>query len=104
MLRILFELLAKNGSLGADNFLYNFGSMNFLHFGVISFIICLGTAIIVSLMSPKPVLSTMEGLTLQTMTDAQKAHNKNSYNWVDIAASLFVLALVISIMDYFNGK
>lgn len=104
MLRILFELLAKNGSLGADNFLYNFGSMNFLHFGVISFIICLGTAIIVSLMSPKPVLSTIEGLTLQTMTDAQKAHNKNSYNWVDIAASLFVLALVISIMVYFNGK
>ncbi|MBK8518024.1 MAG: sodium/solute symporter [Saprospiraceae bacterium] len=104
MIRIVFELLAKNGSIGSDNIFYNFGSMNFLHFGVISFIICLGTAIIVSLLGPKPELTHVQGLTLQTMTPEQKAHNKNSYNYVDILASLFVLALVISIMIYFNGK
>jgi len=78
--------------------------MNFLHFGVVSFIVCLGTAIVVSLYSPKPSLSQVEGLTFSTLTEVQRKDNKVSYNWLDILASLFIVSLVVSVMIYFNGK
>jgi SSS family solute:Na+ symporter len=103
-LRILIEVLAKNGSLAEGSFLYNMGKLNFLHFGVMSFITCIGIAIIVSLMNPEPAQTQISGLTFNTLTDEQKESNKASYNWIDIASSLLVLLIVVSIMIYFNGK
>jgi SSS family solute:Na+ symporter len=102
--RIAMEVLSKSGSIPEGTLLHNFGTMNFLHFGVISFVLCLGAAIIVSLLGPEPLKAQVEGLTLGNLSDQQKAENKTSYNWVDIVASLFVLAIVIFVMVYFNGK
>jgi solute:Na+ symporter, SSS family len=103
-LRIFIEVLAKNGSLSEGSFLHNMGTMNFLHFGVLSFIICIGIAIVVSIMNPAPTQAQLEGLTYNTLTDEQKQANKATYNWVDIASSILVVIIVASVMIYFNGK
>ncbi|MBP6235552.1 MAG: sodium:solute symporter [Saprospiraceae bacterium] len=103
-LRISLEVLSKNGTLPEGNFLYNLGMMNFLHFGVISLVVSLAIAIIVSMFSPAPTAQQLEGLTFNTLTERQISDNKNSYNWVDIAASVFIIMIVAWVMFYFNGK
>jgi SSS family solute:Na+ symporter len=103
-LRISLEVLSKNGTLSEGNFLYNLGMMNFLHFGVISLVVSLAIAIIVSMFSPAPTAQQLEGLTFNTLTERQISDNKNSYNWVDIAASVFIIMIVAWVMFYFNGK
>jgi len=103
-LRIGLEVLSKNGTIPEGNFFYNLGMMNFLHFGVISLVVSLAIAIIVSMFSPAPSAQQLEGLTFNTLTQKQISDNKNSYNWVDIAASLFIIMIVAWVMIYFNGK
>jgi len=103
-LRIGLEVLSKNGTIPEGNFFYNLGMMNFLHFGVVSLVVSLAIAIIVSMFSPAPSAQQMEGLTFNTLTQKQISDNKNSYNWVDIAASLFIIMIVAWVMIYFNGK
>lgn len=103
-IRIALEVLSKNGTIEPGNFFYNLGMMNFLHFGVISLVVSLGTAIVVSLFSPAPSAEQLAGLTFHTLSQKQISENKNSYNWVDIVTSLFVLFIVVGVMIYFNGK
>jgi len=103
-LRIGLEVLSKNGTIPEGNFFYNLGMMNFLHFGVVSLVVSLAIAIIVSMFSPAPSAQQLEGLTFNTLTQKQISDNKNSYNWVDIAASLFIIMIVAWVMIYFNGK
>ena len=102
-IRIALEVFSKNGTI-SEGFFYNLGMMNFLHFGVISLVLSLATAIIVSMFYPSPTSEKVAGLTYSTLTPAQIRENKNSYNWVDIASSIFILTIVIFVMIYFNGK
>ncbi len=103
-LRITLEVFSNSGTIPEGSFFYNLGTMNFLHFGVISLVISLSIAIIVSMFSPAPSLQKVRGLTYSTMTREQIAENKNSFNWVDIAATIFILSIVAFVMIYFNGK
>lgn len=102
-IRIALEVFSKNGTI-SEGFFYNLGMMNFLHFGVISLVLSLAIAIIVSMFYPAPSAEKVAGLTYSTLSPAQISENKNSYNWVDIASSIFILAIVIFVMVYFNGK
>lgn len=90
-------------SLTPDSFLYAFGDMNFLNFSIILFAICVATAVIVSLATERPSMAQLEGLTFATVSDADKAANKASYNQWDVIASLIVLAIVIGVMYSFSG-
>lgn len=102
-IRIALEVFSKNGTI-SEGFFYNLGMMNFLHFGVISLVLSLAIAIIVSMFYPAPSAEKVAGLTYSTLSPAQISENKNSYNWVDIASSIFILTIVIFVMVYFNGK
>ena len=57
-----------------------------------------------SLLTEKPSDEELAGLTFGTITAEQKAANKNSYDWKDIAASVLIIALVIFIMISFTGE
>jgi SSS family solute:Na+ symporter len=103
-IRIFLEVLAKNGTFAEGSFLHNFGTMNFLHFGVVSLVICIAIAIIVSMFSPAPSAQQLAGLTYSTISTEQKEENKNSFNWIDIVASILIVAIVAWVMLYFNGK
>ena len=89
----------KDGS-----FIYTFGNINFLTFGVYFFLLCCCVAVLVSLLTEKPSEEQLAGLTFGTITPEQKAANKNSYDWKDIAASILIVALVIFIMISFTGE
>lgn len=100
--RIALELLRHKTTPGS--FLHTFGDMNFLTFGAVFFLACIVVAVVVSLVTEPAPEEQLAGLTMGTLTEEQKESNKNSYNWIDIAASVAILGLVIYVMILFNGK
>ena len=65
--------------------------------------ICVGVVLVVSLLTEKPSEAQLAGLTFATLSEQDKADNRNSYNWVDILASLLIVAAIIGILTYFTG-
>lgn len=101
ILRLVLELTGKG--LPVDSFWYQFGQMNFLTFGSWFFLFCVGVTVVVSLLTPAQSLEQVAGLTFDTLTPEQKASAKNTYNWIDIATSLFVILIVVFVMISFAG-
>lgn len=101
-LRIVLELVKE--SLDPNGMLYMLGDMNFLTFGAWFFLFCIILTIAVSMLTEAPSLEKVTNLTFGTISEAEKLKNKSSYNWVDIVVSVLVVAIVIGIMVFFNGK
>lgn len=99
---IRLSLEVMKGSLNPDSFWFALADMNFLKFSSFFFLYCVAVAILVSMFTPRRNEKDLEGLTFNTITEKQKAENQDSYNWVDIVASLFVIAIVIFVMVYFS--
>ena len=99
-LRIIAELNteASDTGLWAD-----FANINFAHMAIIMFVISVIVCVGVSLATAPPDFSKIRGLTFGTLTEEQKAASKNSYNWLDIAASVLLVVIVIAILAYFTG-
>jgi len=53
-------------------------------------------------LTPAQSMKSIEGLTMGSITEEQKAENASSYTWVDIVASLFVVLVVAFVMVYFS--
>ncbi len=101
-LRIVLELMRP--TLDPDGMLYALGSMNFLTFGAWFFLFCIILAVVVSLATPAPSETQIANLTFSTLSNEEKAKNKTSYNWIDIAISVLVVAIVIGVMITFSGS
>jgi len=101
-LRIVLELMRP--TLDPDGMLYALGSMNFLTFGAWFFLFCIILAVVVSLATPAPSEAQIANLTYSTLSAEEKAKNKTSYNWIDIAISALVVAIVIGVMITFSGS
>jgi len=59
--------------------------------------------VLLSLATPAQSEAQIAGLSFGTLTDEQRTFNKDSYNWVDIAASALLVIVVISVLAYFTG-
>ncbi|MEN0005867.1 MAG: sodium:solute symporter [Bacteroidota bacterium] len=80
-----------------------FAAINFAHLAIYLFLFFVVIGILVSLLTAPPSAQQIEGLTLGSLTEAQKASAKNSYTLVDVAASLLLILSVIGVMVYFVG-
>jgi SSS family solute:Na+ symporter len=85
-----------------DGFLYQWASINFLHLGILLFIICIAICIGVSLATAKPDLAKIQGLTYGTVTDQQREEQRQAYGAVEIAGSIIVLILITGVLLYFS--
>ncbi len=99
--RLILELFSD--SLTPGSLLYVFANANFLTFAAWFFLFCVVLCIVVSLLTPKPLESQIRGLTYGSLTAEQKADNKASYSWVDVAFSLLVIGIVVYVMISFTG-
>jgi len=97
------RLVAELNKESLTGFLHTWATINFLHFCILLFVICVVICITVSLLTPKPPEAQLVGLTYGTLTAEQKAANRASYGWVEIIASVLVLAIVIGVLAYFTG-
>ena len=98
--KLTLEILKSNFSEGS--FLFNLADINWLVFGAYFFALCIAIAVIVSMFYPAPSQAQLAGLTFGTVSDAQKATNKSSYNIWDILISVAVVLIVLYIMVSFS--
>ncbi len=100
VVRLFLEVTKDN--LDPSGFLFQIADMNFLKFSTFFFLYCVATTVIVSMLSPAQPIKSLEGLTMGSISEAQKAENASSYSWIDIVASLFVVLVVAFVMIYFS--
>jgi SSS family solute:Na+ symporter len=98
-LRIILELMKDD--LGGFGKWY--ATLNFSHFAIFNFLVCILVAVIVSLSTRAQDPATLKGLTLGTLTPEQRKANRESYTWVDILISVVLVGIVISVLVYFTG-
>lgn len=100
--RIVLELVKD--SLNPDSFWFLLGDMNFLSFASWFFLFCIILILVVSYATAPPSEEKLKNLTYATISEEEKKDNKNSYNWKDIVISTIIIAIVVYVMIWFNGK
>jgi len=85
------------------SFLWIVSNINFQYFSILITLISAVVMVMVSYATQAPDDKVIEGLTFATATDANRAHTKASWSWVEVAASCFVMACIIGAYLYFTG-
>jgi len=85
------------------SFLWIVNNINFQYFGILITIISAIVMIGVSYMTKEPDYATIKNLTFGTRTNEYLADSKASWDWRDIATSIFVLIAIIGGYLYFTG-
>jgi SSS family solute:Na+ symporter len=98
MSRLVLELIKD--SLGG--WLYTFANMNFLHFCVFLFLVCIAAMIVVSLLTPAPKFEQIKGLTYATTVAADKARSRASWNTRDVVLSVIIIVILALVLLYFS--
>ena len=97
MSRLVAEIFKESTS----GLLYEWATINFLHFCILLFVICAAICIVVSLLTAPQPDSQLEGLTYGTLPD--KSERKVTYSKWDVIASVGVIVVIIWILSYFTG-
>ncbi|MGB8191353.1 MAG: sodium:solute symporter [Chitinophagaceae bacterium] len=98
VIRILLELNKANLS----GFAYDFATLNFLYFCIILFLVSIAIMVIVSLLTEKPSLTQLNGLTFATTVAEDKAASRASWNAKDVWLSVIVIVIIVAIFIYFS--
>ena len=98
VLRIILELV-KNHLSGI---LYTFATINFLYFCIILFLFSIALMVIVSLLTAKPPVEQLNGLTYRTTVAEDRARSRATWNKVDVVLSLIVVVVVVASFIYFS--
>ncbi len=96
------RLVAELNKESLEGILFSFADMNFLHFAILLFGICLFLLVAGSLLAPPPSAEQIRGLTYSTTVAADRARSRASWNRWDVVLSLVVVAVLILILAYFS--
>jgi SSS family solute:Na+ symporter len=88
--------------LTTGSFWHSFATMNFLYFCIYLFVFSIALFVIVSMATPAPTEDKTAGLTFSTTVAEDKAASRASWNGWDVALSVIVLVIIISIFAYFS--
>jgi SSS family solute:Na+ symporter len=112
--RFILEVYYK-GAPPESGFLGFYVGINFLHFAALLFVVCVVTMVVISLLTPAPEPSKVNGLTFQTikekiaMSDVESKSilelpavaETPSQRRINMALALLLIATVISLWIYF---
>ena len=99
VLRIAAELYQESLS----GVLYQFATINFAHMAIFMFLFSVVVCVGVSLATQPPVLEKIRGLSLGTLSLADRQMRKQSFSTADVVLSVTLLIVVIVILSYFTG-
>jgi solute:Na+ symporter, SSS family len=113
-LRFILEVYYK-GVAPEGGFLGFYIGINFLHFAALMFLICVATLVVVSLLTPPPEASKVNGLTFQTVKEKIEMSGAESKSFlegageaetpaqrrVNAAFAILLIATIISLWIYF---
>ena len=84
-------------------FLWLVNNINFQYFSILITLISMAVMVVVSYMTREPDYNQIRGLTYGTETEEHKKSSQLSWDWRDVAASAFVLAVILGGYLYFQG-
>ncbi|MCB0731860.1 MAG: sodium:solute symporter [Ignavibacteriae bacterium] len=106
----LFRLAVDTPVKLFEDFAYEQGSffwiinnIFFQYYSLIIFIISVIIMFVVSYMTEEPDYEKISGLTFGTLTAEHKSESRASWNLIDVAASVLVIALILAAYLYFTG-
>ena len=86
-----------------NGYLHWFATTSYTFMCIYLTVVCALLMFLVSLLTKKPTMEQLEGLTYSTATAEQKAVTKASWNWIDVVASAGLIFIIIIIYSYFVG-
>ena len=96
------RLVAELNKESLSGWLYTFADINFLHFCVFLFLVCVALMVVGSLLTAAPSEERIRGLTYATTVAEDKAASRASWNWADVVHSIIVLLVVAAVLVYFS--
>ena len=97
------RLIAELNKSALNGWLYSYADLNFLHFAILLFLICSVVLIGVSLMTEKPSIKKLAGLTFATEDGVSSTQVNPLWRRKDIIFSIVLLGCVGLIWIYFSG-
>ena len=97
MIRLGLEI--KKSALMADGIWYKIADLNFLYFAIFSFLTCVVVLIVVSMLTPPPDASKINGLTYDTSKIDNEENNDLKSDKIN---SYIILAILALILIYFS--
>jgi SSS family solute:Na+ symporter len=82
--------------------LYDYANLNFLHFCIFLFLVCIIVLIGVSLTTTPPTFEKIKGLTYETTVAADKARSRASWNTKDVVLSVIIIVILALVLVYFS--
>jgi SSS family solute:Na+ symporter len=96
-------MLGEGFSYPEGSFLWIVNNVFFQYYSLLILLVSAAVMVGVSYAGPPPDAGRLSGLTFATVTEEQKAVTRNSFTRWDVAASVLVLALIVSAYWYFAG-
>ncbi len=85
------------------SFLWIINNINFQYFSILITLVSIIVMIVVSYLTKEPDYNRIKGLTFATETEEHRASSQASWGWREVAASVFVLAVILGGYLYFTG-
>ncbi|RMF59605.1 MAG: sodium transporter [Calditrichaeota bacterium] len=94
------RLIAELNKEHLSGLLYEYATINFLHFAILLFVICSAILIVVSLLTSPPPPEKVDGLTYST---ASEYHSDPVWKRKDVLLSILLVLVVGMVWLYFTG-
>lgn len=105
LFRLIIDTPVKLGGAAytEGSFLWIMNNIFFQYYSLLITIVCILVFIIVSYATKQPDYAKIQGLTFSTLSEQDRAENRATWNWKDVALSVLLIALIIAIYTYFTG-
>lgn len=104
LFRMLVDTTVTLGVIYPEgSFFWIINNINFQYFSIVITFVSAIVMIVVSYFTEEPDYAAISNLSFGTRTDEHKLESKASWNWLDVAASLFVIAIIVFGYLYFVG-
>lgn len=105
LFRLIIDTPVKLGGAAytEGSFLWVVNNIFFQYYSLLITIVCIIVFIVVSYATKQPDYAKIKGLTFSTLSAADRAENRASWNWKDVFLSVLLIALIIAIYTYFTG-
>lgn len=95
--------LVQDFHYAEGSFLWVMNNIFFQYYSLLIFLVSATVMIVVSYMTPAPVVEKISGLTYATVTDEHRRESRASWDARDVVSTVLVLVLILAAYLYFVG-
>ncbi len=96
------RLIAEINKDALSGFPLWFADVNFLHFAILLFVLCVGVLVVVSLMTRAPEPGSIRGLTYRTTVAEDRAASRATWGRAEVIHSVIIVGVILAILFTFS--